>query len=112
MNSFLLTRLKSKPINMTNLKKPQNCELCQRKVHLTFHHLIPRKMHRRSYFRKHYGKNDLNSGIWVCRQCHRGIHKLYDEMTLAKNLNSLDALKDDSQIQNHVQWVAKQKESL
>lgn len=95
---------------MTASTKPKTCQLCQREVHLTFHHLIPRKMHRRNYFKKHYDKNILSKGIWVCRQCHRGIHKLFNEMTLAKELNSLEALKQDPQIQHHVQWVAKQKE--
>ena len=89
--------------------KPDNCVLCQRKVALTFHHLIPRKMHRRTYFRKNYDRNQLAAGIWICRQCHTGLHKLYDEMTLAKELSSLELLLADQVVQKHIQWVAKQK---
>lgn len=98
--------------NISPQKQTKCCQLCRRQVQLTFHHLIPRKMHRRTYFKKHYSKQALNQGIWVCRQCHRGIHKLYDEMTLAKQLNTLEKLQRNPQIKQHVCWVAKQKETL
>ena len=91
--------------------KPDNCVLCERQVSLTFHHLIPRKMHRRTYYRKHFDRNSLAKGIWICRKCHNGLHNLYDEMTLAKKFNTLEALREDTAIQKHVQWVAKQRVS-
>ena len=37
----------------------KHCQLCQRQSLLTFHHLIPRKMHRRSRFNKKYSKAEL-----------------------------------------------------
>ena len=89
--------------------KPAACVLCLRKISLTFHHLIPRKMHRRTFFRKHYSKQELAGGIWICRKCHNGVHRLYDEMTLAKQFHSLELLLADPAVQKHVQWVAKQK---
>lgn len=90
--------------------KPEQCQLCQRRVALTFHHLIPRKVHRRARFRKNYDKAFLNGGIWICRKCHRGIHKLYDEMTLAQEFSTLQRLQEDEKIHKHVAWVAKQNE--
>jgi rubrerythrin len=90
--------------------KLKHCQLCDREVSLTFHHLIPRKVHRRKRFQKTFSKKALNKGVWVCRQCHRGIHKLYDEMTLALRLNHLQALKEDDALQKHISWVKKQKE--
>ena len=93
---------------MTN-PTPETCTLCGRKVPLTFHHLIPRKVHRRTYFAKHYTKEQLAKGIHVCRLCHSGIHNAYDEMTLAKELNTLEKLKRDVQVRRHVEWVRKQK---
>lgn len=77
---------------------------------LTFHHLIPKKVHRRARFKKHYEREQLQAGIYVCRRCHRGIHRLFDEMTLAQDYDSLEKLLADEQIQKHVAWVAKQKE--
>jgi 5-methylcytosine-specific restriction endonuclease McrA len=85
------------------------CALCLRRRQLTFHHLIPRKLHRRNYFKKHYTREELQRGISLCRECHRGLHKLYDEMTLGKTLNTIDHLKRDAAIARHVQWVARQK---
>lgn len=89
--------------------KSEACVLCQRKVALTFHHLIPRKIHRRNHFKKHYSKETLNEGIWICRKCHSGLHRLYDEMTLAKRFHSLNQLLEDDAVQRHVAWVQKQK---
>lgn len=93
---------------------PQNqpathCALCGRETELTFHHLIPRKVHRRTYFRNHYDKQQLQRGIDICRLCHKGLHRLYDEMTLAKSLNTLQALREDPSIQRHITWVRKQR---
>ena len=85
------------------------CELCGQERLLTFHHLIPRKMHRRPFFRKRYSRELLNRGIMICRLCHTGLHRLYDEMTLAKELNTLPALRRDTAVQKHVQWARKQK---
>lgn len=91
------------------MRKPGECELCGRHTDLSFHHLIPRKMHRRAHFKKHYSKEQLQAGVLLCRLCHRGIHRLYDEMTLAKQFQSLDALRADSAISKHVAWVQKQR---
>lgn len=89
--------------------KHGRCALCERLTSLTFHHLIPRKMHRRPRFRKRYSRERLNDGIDVCSRCHTGLHRLHDEMTLASALNTLDALRSDAAVARHVEWVARQK---
>ncbi|MBT8115304.1 MAG: hypothetical protein KJP04_07980 [Arenicella sp.] len=71
---------------MSTRSKHGHCPLCQRLTHLTFHHFVPRKVHRRAHFKKHFTKDQLNQGVAVCRQCHSGIHRFYDEMHLAKRL--------------------------
>nr|WP_246386622.1 hypothetical protein [Litorivivens lipolytica] len=83
--------------------------MCARHSLLTLHHLIPRKLHRRTYYRKHFSREQLNVGVLICRQCHSGIHRIYDEMTLAKHFNSLASLQSDPALQKHFAWVAKQK---
>lgn len=85
------------------------CELCGREQPLTFHHLIPRKMHRRPRFRKRYSREQLNRGVLLCRLCHRAVHRLYDEMELAQRLNSLTALRADPAVARHLAWAARQK---
>ncbi|MEK9535119.1 MAG: hypothetical protein VW104_09615, partial [Halieaceae bacterium] len=74
------------------------------------HHLIPKKVHRRARFKRHFSKEALQAGIRVCRLCHKGIHREYDEMTLAREFNSLEQLREDSVLSKHFEWVAKQRE--
>lgn len=88
------------------------CPCCERKTKLTFHHLIPRQMHRRKFFRKQFDKVHLNSGVMICRQCHDGIHRFYSPMVLAKELNTLDKLKQDPQLATYFNWVSKQRIAL
>ena len=66
-------------------------------------------MHRRTHFKKHHTKAALQAGIAICRECHSGIHQYYDEMTLAKRLSTLEALKSDHHLSNLFAWVAKQR---
>lgn len=96
---------------MTESASPEEeaCQLCGRVMPLTFHHLIPRKLHRRTRFKKHYSKEALNQGVMLCRPCHRAIHRFYDEMTLGTKLNTLEALQTDETIQKHAAWLAKQR---
>jgi len=94
---------------MPKSEKNGPCHLCGRHTALTFHHLIPRKVHRRKHFRKHYRRDLLQQGIAICRLCHKGLHRLYDEMTLAKRLSTLEALRTNAAIRRHVQWVRKQR---
>lgn len=85
------------------------CPLCGCTVELTFHHLIPKKLHRRTRFKKNHSKQELNRGVFVCRLCHNGIHDHYDEMTLAKGFDTFDKIQADLNIQRHAEWAAKQK---
>ncbi|MBF7074535.1 hypothetical protein ISG33_14100 [Glaciecola sp. MH2013] len=88
------------------------CLFCQRETYLTFHHLIPKKMHRRTYFKKHYSKQEMAQGIDICRQCHTGLHKAFSEMELAKRYASIEAIMAEPVLTEHFAWVAKQKVSL
>ena len=85
------------------------CPCCQRRQPLTFHHLIPKKLHRRVHFRKRYPRATLASGIMICRACHDGIHRLYGEMALGKRFNTLEALLEDPTLRRHFDWVARQR---
>lgn len=94
---------------MSSSPETSGCALCRRRVPLTFHHLIPRKTHRRARFKKRYSKRQLADGVDLCRLCHSGLHGLYDEMTLATRFNTLSLLQADPAISRHVRWVSKQR---
>lgn len=85
------------------------CEMCSVEKSLTFHHLIPKTLHSTKWYEKNFSRDEMNSGIWVCRCCHSGIHDLYTEKELGRNLNTKEKLLSDEKIQKHAKWSSKQK---
>jgi hypothetical protein len=75
------------------------CELCQREVdRYTVHHLVPRARG---------GK--FGPKAQLCSTCHRQLHALFSEATLADELNSIALLQANPQVDNYLKWVRKQK---
>ncbi|XOV90052.1 MAG: hypothetical protein ACFHX7_09235 [Pseudomonadota bacterium] len=85
------------------------CPCCGRLCALTFHHLIPKKLHRRKRFKTAYTREVLALGVYVCRACHDGIHDRFDEMTLARYFSSLSELLADEGLRRHFEWVGRQR---
>ncbi|WP_138502088.1 HNH endonuclease [Nostoc sp. PA-18-2419] len=87
---------------MQNPKTAISCELCEREIaSLTVHHLVPRQNTKRK-------KQDPGLTINICSACHRQIHALFDNKLLAKELNTLDKLRNQPQMQKFLTWVRKQ----
>jgi hypothetical protein len=79
------------------------CELCERDVErLTAHHLIPRQTVKRK-------QADPGPTVDICSPCHRQIHSLFDNKRLARELNSLEALRSEPQMAKFLAWIRKQK---
>jgi hypothetical protein len=75
------------------------CELCEREIErLTVHHLIPRQT----------GGGD-GPRAEICSACHRQIHVLFDNATLARELNCVERLRDEPRMQRFLAWVRKQR---
>lgn len=71
--------------------QPGECEMCERFMPLTKHHLIPRMMHNR--MRKHgYDRALLNQTADICRPCHNAVHRCYTEKELAMEFNTIEKL--------------------
>lgn len=47
--------------------RTKECELCEREVPLTYHHLIPREVHAKVLKKKWHPEELLNSVAWLCR---------------------------------------------
>ena len=47
--------------------RPSECEICERAVPLTYHHLIPREVHDKARKKKWHAEALLNSVAWLCR---------------------------------------------
>lgn len=82
---------------LTESAQPGACELCSRQVErLTRHHLRPRE---------HGGTETA----LLCSGCHRQVHALFENRTLAEQLDSLEKLRQDPQIRRYGAWAKRQK---
>ena len=85
------------------------CELCKRERITTFHHLVPKKSHKRSRVTKMHTKMYMNSvGVNLCNDCHKYVHKMYDHMTLALEYYTLELLQGSEELMKFVNWVKNQ----
>ena len=79
------------------------CQLCDRPdTDLTEHHLVPRQYTRRRQL-------PTSATVLLCRPCHKQIHTLFDNHTLARELNTLEQLQNEPRLQKFVAWVRKQR---
>ena len=92
-----LQRTKLQPLPTRN--EPTECELCQREVdRFTVHHLVPRARGGR-----------FGPTARLCPTCHRQLHALFSEATLAEELNSIALLRANPRVNSYLKWVRKQK---
>ncbi len=75
------------------------CELCLRESQrFTVHHLVPRSRG---------GK--FGPKVKLCPTCHRQLHALFSESTLAKEMDSLERIRANPDMASYLDWVRKQK---
>ena len=75
------------------------CALCQRIVdRLTVHHLTPRAR----------GGNH-GPKARLCSTCHRQIHAMFSETTLAADLYSIARLRANPRVAAFLRWMRKQR---
>ena len=88
-------------IDSTNVNPdgPEACELCRREsLRFTAHHLVPRSRG---------GK--FGPKARLCPTCHRQLHAMFSEATLAKELNSISTLRANPEVASYLKWVQRQK---
>jgi 5-methylcytosine-specific restriction protein A len=72
------------------------CALCEREVaRISKHHLTP----------KSEGGTRTTD---LCPACHKTLHKFFTNRTLARELNTIDALRQNPEVQKYLAWVRKQ----
>lgn len=92
---------------------PVLCETCKRDLPLSFHHLIPKKMHDKRVIQSVHPEIDFaNYGIWICLDCHKKIHKLFDHHQLATTHYTLARLMADAKLRKFISWVSKQRKRV
>lgn len=86
----------------------ENCGLCDRLKELTFHHYIPKTLHKNKLFRKLYKLEFMRShGIDLCDACHYAIHHFHSEKELGKYYNDKSKLLSSEKVKNFLKWVKK-----
>lgn len=94
-------------------QKKDACELCQRHVSLTFHHLVPKKYHDNRTVRSKFENIDLiHYGSWLCNDCHKQVHRLISLKDLANDFNTLEKLRNHEDIMKFAHWAAKQTKKI
>merc|ERR1719474_377258 len=89
------------------------CELCERMMPLTWHHLIPKCTHN-DYMRRHPNVTRLylnKHGTWICRQCHSAIHGIHSNKELMKSYSTVQLLLECDSVQKWIGYISKRKAS-
>ena len=90
---------RSNNVTTGNNGQPAGCELCLREAErYTVHHLVPRSRGGR-----------FGPKAKLCPTCHRQLHALFSESTLAKELHSIDLIRADPQMSDFLRWARRQK---
>ena len=77
------------------------CQLCEREVErYTSHHLVPRSRGGR-----------FGPTVKLCSTCHRQLHALFSEATLAKELNTVELVRSDPRMDDYLRWARRQKDA-
>ena len=75
------------------------CELCLREsARFTIHHLVPRARGGR-----------FGPKARLCPTCHRQLHALFSETTLAKELHSIELIRANPHMSDFLRWARRQK---
>lgn len=118
LTSDLLDLIRQVPVEVNQVEKADDCELCHRQMPVTHHHLVPRSTH--EYFLAHpeqltfeVTKMSLRTRtIRLCRPCHTHVHAtIRDHKTLAREYASIDKLVALESIKKFVAYIRKQRVS-
>lgn len=94
-------------------ERQKTCDFCERERPLTFHHLVPKKVHKKSILLKKFTKEDMQTmGLMLCSDCHKTIHRHIDHIDLGKFYHTKEALLGHPEIGKFVKWVAKQDKKV
>lgn len=81
------------------------CQICERQVRLTRHHVFPREVHR-SLKKQGCEARDLSTTIAICRMCHSTVHRLFTNDQLAEAYYTVDLLLADERFFKYAKWAA------
>ncbi|KAI5806174.1 hypothetical protein EDC01DRAFT_137514 [Geopyxis carbonaria] len=87
----------------------KECEICERDVPLSYHHLVPRSVHAKVLKRGWHTKERLESVAWLCRPCHDTVHRCASNEELAREWYTVELLMGREDVQRWAAYVGRQK---
>lgn len=88
------------------------CELCERKMPLTSHHLLPRSEHDRLVKRGRFTLEECRTRIArLCRPCHSAVHRAAPLAALAEQYNTVERLLELDEVAKFARWASRQRPS-
>jgi hypothetical protein len=89
------------------------CPLCEREAPRSKHHLTPRSVDKRKKKRKKLKHDDDPVALaGTCVDCHRKVHSLYDNKTLAAVYETLEKLREAPGIPEWLGFIKKKPGSV
>lgn len=77
----------------------ERCQLCLRETpRITVHHLVPKAQGGR-----------FGPKASLCSTCHRQLHATFSVATLAKELDSIQAIEANPEMARYLKWARRQK---
>ncbi|KAG6860974.1 hypothetical protein C0995_005210 [Termitomyces sp. Mi166 len=89
--------------------RTKECEICEREVPLTYHHLVPRSTHAKVLKKKWHPESMLDSVAWLCRPCHSVVHNVTTNEDLARNYFTVELLLERDDIRKWGNYASKQR---
>ena len=72
------------------------------------HHLIPKTCHKNKWFKKNYTREEMGTGVYLCRDCHSAVHRFIpNEKELGREYSTPDKLLSHPEISKFVNWISK-----
>jgi len=103
-----ITDMETDSFELSSLDKC--CQVCERHVRLTRHHLFPRETHK-ALIRKGHEKSSLIQTVSICRMCHSTIHRFFSNDELSSRFYTIDLLLSDDRFYKYARWAASQNNS-
>lgn len=85
------------------------CEMCQRSLPTTSHHLIPQQIHSKNWCKKMFTKEEMKKRrADLCRDCHPYLHKKFTHRELGETYNTIEKIMANDDVFKFVTWLKKQ----
>ncbi|KAF7313168.1 hypothetical protein MKEN_01003100 [Mycena kentingensis (nom. inval.)] len=89
--------------------RTEECEICERRVPLTYHHLIPRSVQAKALKKRWHTESRINAVAWLCRPCHTAVHQVASNIELAQHFYTVELLLEREDIQRWGKYASKQR---